>query len=144
MDGEADLVKGIVFPLGLETPDEIDNLLTELREIGLISFYFSKGKDNEKRRYLHVNKWESHQTLRTDRMDYRYPTYGKPKVNRTATAGMLKIREEKIREEKGARQPKVAAAPSLSSEKKEGKEDWWDEYKHTGKVPDPISIKSKK
>jgi hypothetical protein len=96
MDGDADSIKSVVFPRRIYTFEYVENLLTELENNHLITFYEIKNNDGITERYVHVNQFEKHQTLRGDRPDYRFPepnNLGKPSGNQVATTGKRNLTE---------------------------------------------------
>ena len=102
MAGDAHTIKMRVIPGREETISDIETALSEMKTIGLIDLYESDGEE-----YLHVVRWEDHQTLRTDRATWEFPKYTKqqPSGNQTATkrqpvTAEVKVREGKVREEK--------------------------------------------
>lgn len=124
MDAEPFAVKGVVLPMRPETVEQVAESLTELEKIGLITIYsttngqptVNHGATSEGERFLHIDKWDEHQTLRLDRPDFHYPEYvatnGRPLVNQRSTNGRLNGTELKGTEGNGsARQPEVVAAP---------------------------------
>ena len=68
MDAEPAIVRGTVMPLRPESIEDTEKALLELELLGLVKMY----QINEEK-FLHINKWEDHQTLRTDRLDLRFP-----------------------------------------------------------------------
>ena len=108
MDGTARLVKGIVVPLCDESMEQVESALQELEKVSLIRRYEVEG-----RKYLEINKWELHQTLKNDRplhMVYPLPTDWNPKNSkwkpedskRKNKLSEVKLSEDNIREEKDA------------------------------------------
>lgn len=96
MDGSSKIVRGIVVPLGDEGPVEVEAALIELEKVALIKRYDVAGKT-----YLQVEKWNNHQTLRSDRpLQSVYPTgvIGTPEGAKGQTK--RKVREGKVREGK--------------------------------------------
>lgn len=62
MDGTARLVKGIVVPLCDESVEQVETALQELEKVGAIKRYEIEG-----RKYMQIEKWGEHQTLKNDR-----------------------------------------------------------------------------
>lgn len=91
MDGEPYLINGIVCPLRKKTIDEVESALKELESQKLISFYEKNG------RFVHVERWKEHQTLRGDRPDFRYPS-GKQLGNQSATSGKRNVTKRNLTE----------------------------------------------
>jgi hypothetical protein len=98
MDADPLAVKGIVVPMRPVSVDDVANDLSELEQLGAISFYEAVNGGSEIERFLHINKFERHQTLRTDRLDKRFPDFGKPVVNQAATAGKPNVTERNVTE----------------------------------------------
>ena len=71
MDADPMAVKAIVMPMLPVGMPEVTERLTELEKASLVTFYAGK----EEERFLHINLWERHQTLRNDRMDIRFPAF---------------------------------------------------------------------
>ena len=107
MDAEPYAVKGIAVPLFLKNVEEIATALNQIADVGLISFYEVGGE-----KYLHINQWEKHQTLRLDRAQYSYPEYtafNKQSEGKIAIGGKLK-KQKKPQGKKGMK-------PVLAKEK---------------------------
>lgn len=96
MDAQPKIVKAIVLPLTDDTVEDIAKAIEALKEVGLITLYKAKNGSNSEDIFLHINKWEQHQTIRWDRLNVRYPTYGQPSVNRSATYGRPNITKSNI------------------------------------------------
>lgn len=62
LDANPKIVKAIVIPLLDETSEHVGAALQELEMKKLIRFYDSGG-----RKYLEIDKWDDHQTFKTDR-----------------------------------------------------------------------------
>ena len=62
MDANPKIVKAIVVPLRDQTAEDVAKALKELEEKKLIRFYEADG-----RKYLEIDKWDAHQTFKTDR-----------------------------------------------------------------------------
>lgn len=82
MDADPIVVRGLVVPMRKQTVEEVSTALDELVATGLITIYEANGT-----KYLHVDQFERHQTLRGDRPDFRYPDYP------MATAGKLTVNQ---------------------------------------------------
>jgi hypothetical protein len=98
MDGSAKLVKGIVVPLCDESTDQVESSLQELEKAGLIKRYEVEGK-----KYLEIDKWGEHQTLKNDRspnVDYPLPPDWNPKDSkRNPMVSKRKHLEKQVEEE---------------------------------------------
>lgn len=71
MDADPAMVKGIVLPVRSETVEQIAISLKNLNNIGLIKIYNVNGEE-----FLEIEKWEEHQTFKTDRgrmIKYPFP-----------------------------------------------------------------------
>lgn len=68
--GDPETVKALVMPARPETVDQINGCIDELVKIELLAQYMIAND-----RFLHMNKWEEHQTLRLDRPSFIYPAY---------------------------------------------------------------------
>lgn len=62
LDANPKIVKAIVVPLLDEGADDVKKALEELAVKKLIRFYETEG-----RKYLEIDKWDDHQTFKTDR-----------------------------------------------------------------------------
>ena len=62
LDANPKIVKAIVIPLLDEGATDVGNALGELKEKGLLRFYTADGRE-----YLEIDKWDDHQTFKTDR-----------------------------------------------------------------------------
>ncbi|MDD5110898.1 MAG: hypothetical protein PHI63_06860 [Patescibacteria group bacterium] len=98
MDANPIVVRGLVVPMRKQTVEEVEAAMTELEEVKLITRYSIDGT-----KYLHVEKFEKHQTLRGDRIDIRYPenisaTGGKPDGNQPATGGKRNLTKHNLTE----------------------------------------------
>lgn len=91
MDGDTLAVKGTVVPMRPVSIDEVDEQLKELASVEAILFYEHNGE-----RYLHIDKFEDHQTLRGDRPDLRFPPCGLPTVYQRFPEGKLNLTEHNL------------------------------------------------
>lgn len=87
MDAEPIAVKGIVVPMRTVSVGEVGKQLDQLKKVGLILLYEAKNGEDELEKFLHINKFEKHQTLRGDRPDFRYPPCGLPLVDQRLPDG---------------------------------------------------------
>lgn len=102
MDADPSIVRGTVCPMLSITVEEVQASLERLASVGLISIYEANGE-----KFMHIDKWEKHQTLRTDRLDLRFPHFhGLPPVADGLPAGyqVVALREGKRREGKGSKE----------------------------------------
>lgn len=91
MAADPETIKALVVPARPETVTDVEESIQEMTDIQLITVY---EVNNEK--YLHINKWEEHQTLRFDRTSFEYPAYQMA----TSWQPPGNPREDKLREEK--------------------------------------------
>jgi len=92
MDGNAKIVKGIVMPLRDEPVEDVEKALKELTKKQLIERYTIEDEE-----YLQIEKWEDHQTFKTDRNRVaKYP----PNPNGTQLETNWKNRPSKLSEVK--------------------------------------------
>lgn len=71
MHAEPFAVKGIVIPMRKKSDSQVEKAIQELQDEDLILLYEANG-----RKYLHIQGWEDHQTLRKDvTPDIRYPKH---------------------------------------------------------------------
>lgn len=107
MDGDADSVRAIVVPRRAITEEQVEDALEQMEELELIERY-TVDEEN----YLHVTKFEEHQTFRSDRprrSEYPTPdmangipktTKGAPKVaKRQRKLSEVKLSEGKVSKE---------------------------------------------
>lgn len=99
MDANPLVVRGLVVPMRKQTVEDVAAALKELEKTNLVTPYEVNGT-----KYLHVEQFEKHQTLRGDRPDFRYPanqvaTSGKPIGNQRSTGGKRNGTERNITEQ---------------------------------------------
>jgi hypothetical protein len=109
---DARIVKSHVAPiLDHITHKIITSALVDMADNDLIVLYSLEGKD-----YLELQRFSKHQTLREGRekkSDIPPPTDGVPTEFRRATAQQVKLREVKLREDKGTPPVKVRHLDSV-------------------------------
>lgn len=136
MDANTKIVKAIVVPLRDQTAKDVAKAFKELEGKRLIRLYEVDG-----RKYLEIDKWDDHQTFKTDRpLNQQSPlpqddlwntleTKRKPKGN-IVRLSEEKIREVKLREEKDPR----ASLDYLKKPLKEDLEEFGKRFSTTSKV----------
>lgn len=135
LDANPKIVKAIVIPLLEEGAADVQKALGELEERKLVRFYEAEG-----RKYLEVDKWDDHQTFKTDRpLNQQVPlpddewntveTKRKPKGN-IVRLSEVKISEDKRSEEKDP----LASTEYLKSVPKEDLKEFSERFATTPKV----------
>lgn len=125
MDANPKIVKAMVVPLRDESAEDVKKALDELIAVKALTTYEAEGRP-----YLQVEKWDYHQTFKTDRPlnrlaplpdDEWNPTGNQTETKRKQTAP--KGREGKGREVKGTEGKEKDPRSSLEYLKKPLKED---------------------
>lgn len=135
LDANPKIVKAIVLPLSERTVEDVKMALEEIQEKRLIKVYESDG-----RKYIEVEKWNDHQTLKSDRPLHQHAPLPEDEWNNldskrkpVGNSRKNKLSESKGSESKGSEDPR-ASMQYLREVPKEDVKEFMDRFGASEKV----------